>query len=111
MVYRKSKLKSIVSEYIRLVKAKVPVEKVILFGSYAYGRPTSHSDIDLAIISSKFKKMEDVERIMLLSDISRKVNTSKDVCIEPLGFTMEELNNADYFDIASEIRDKGVAIS
>ena len=111
MVYRKSKLKAIVSEFIRLVKARVPVERVILFGSYAYGKPTPHSDIDLAVISSKFKKLGDVERIMLLSDISRKVNTSKDVCIEPLGFTPDELKNADYFDIASEIRDKGEAMS
>ena len=33
----------------RLVKAVRP-ERVILFGSYAYGAPTPHSDVDLLVV-------------------------------------------------------------
>ena len=31
------------------------LDKIILFGSYAYGTPTEDSDIDLYIDSSEFK--------------------------------------------------------
>lgn len=33
-----------------LIKEKFNVEKVILFGSHAYGKPTKDSDVDLFII-------------------------------------------------------------
>lgn len=33
---------------------KLPVEKILLFGSYAKGRPHKYSDIDLAVFSSGF---------------------------------------------------------
>jgi len=36
--------------YLRLLVTRIRPEKIILFGSYAYGRPTEHSDIDLLII-------------------------------------------------------------
>ena len=40
-------------------------------------------------------------------DAARKIKTKVPVDIEPLGFTPEELDNADYFDIAAEIRERG----
>lgn len=43
----------------RIVKEYKP-EKIILFGSFAYGKPTEDSDIDLFII--KNSKKEKIER-------------------------------------------------
>ena len=36
----------------RIVEGYAP-DKIILFGSYAYGEPTEHSDLDLLIIKEK----------------------------------------------------------
>ncbi len=49
-----------------LDRAGIPVEKIILFGSYAQGNHTENSDIDLAIISSAFTgiRFHDVSRIV-----------------------------------------------
>lgn len=54
MFTRKS-LKIIIHEFIHELKNKgYNPSKVILFGSYAKGRPREHSDIDLAIWDEKF---------------------------------------------------------
>lgn len=42
-------------ESIRQFKKKIKADKVILFGSYATGKATEHSDIDLILVSKKFK--------------------------------------------------------
>jgi len=36
----------------RIVEGYAP-DRIILFGSYAYGEPTEHSDLDLLIIKAK----------------------------------------------------------
>jgi predicted nucleotidyltransferase len=36
--------------YIRAIVQKIHPEKIILFGSYAYGNPDEHSDVDLLVI-------------------------------------------------------------
>jgi uncharacterized protein len=54
MFTRKS-LKIIIHEFILELKSKgYNPSKVVLFGSYAKGRPHEHSDIDLAIWDDKF---------------------------------------------------------
>ncbi|MBI4803303.1 MAG: nucleotidyltransferase domain-containing protein [Elusimicrobia bacterium] len=35
---------------VNRISRKIQPEKIILFGSYAYGRPRKHSDIDLFIV-------------------------------------------------------------
>ena len=36
--------------YLQVLLEKFQPQEVILFGSYAYGKPTEHSDVDLLII-------------------------------------------------------------
>lgn len=36
--------------YLRVIVEKFQPEKIILFGSQAYGQPTEHSDVDLLIV-------------------------------------------------------------
>ncbi len=108
MVYKKSEIRNIIANYVKELQKRIPVKRVILFGSYAYGRPTRGSDIDIAVVSDKFKRMDDIKRIMLLSDYARKIKISID--IDPIGFTEEELEEADYFEIGGEIVEKGVEI-
>ena len=58
----------------RLLRAYTP-EKVILFGSYAYGHPGPDSDIDLLIIKDTNQRFIDrwVEVRRILSDPKRTV--------------------------------------
>jgi hypothetical protein len=49
--------------YLRAIVEKIRPQKIILFGSYAYGEPDEHSDFDLLVIrhgihSSKESNME-----------------------------------------------------
>ncbi|MBI5875537.1 MAG: nucleotidyltransferase domain-containing protein [Deltaproteobacteria bacterium] len=108
MFYKKAEIKNIVLNYVKELQGRIPVEKIILFGSYAYGRPTKASDIDIAVVSDKFKRMDDIKRIMLLSDCARKIKSSVD--IDPIGFTEDELEGSDYFEIGGEITEKGVVV-
>ena len=108
MVYKKAEIKNIVLNYVKELQSRIPVEKIILFGSYAYGKPTKSSDIDIAVVSEKFKKMDDIKRIMLLSDYARRIKCFVD--IDPIGFTEKELEKADYFEIGGEIVEKGVVV-
>ncbi len=58
-----------VREFIRKVDAKVPVEKVLLFGSTAKGTRQEESDVDLIIISKAFREVHELERIGMLLEL------------------------------------------
>lgn len=42
--------REIINRIVEKIKREYQPEKIILFGSYAWGKPTKHSDIDLFII-------------------------------------------------------------
>lgn len=44
------KLADKLEPYLRLIIERFHPERIILFGSQAYGRPTCHSDVDLLVI-------------------------------------------------------------
>lgn len=52
-----------IEPYLRIIVERFHPERIILFGSYAYGQPDEHSDLDLLIIrrniaSEKASNME-----------------------------------------------------
>jgi predicted nucleotidyltransferase len=54
----KNKRRGIIKEIINKIKEfkkKANVEKIILFGSYARGNITEHSDIDLILVGKRFR--------------------------------------------------------
>ncbi len=55
MALSTNKLDEIVEGFIRKLADEIPVEEVILFGSYVRGSAKEYSDIDLAIISDWFR--------------------------------------------------------
>lgn len=61
--------------------------KVILFGSYAYGKPTSESDIDLLVVVNTEKKFH--QRIQQI-----RPSLPKDKAIDLIVLTPEEYNKA-----------------
>ena len=70
----------------RLIKLYKP-EKIILFGSYVWGKPTKHSDIDLFIVKKTRKK-----RVKRFSEVQRLLyGYHASIPIEPLVLTPQEL--------------------
>jgi uncharacterized protein len=74
-------------------------EKIILFGSYAYGTPTADSDLDICVIEKSFKsKIKEKTKIRkLLGDVDYAV----DILVPDLDeydFYKNEINSV-YFDI------------
>jgi predicted nucleotidyltransferase len=37
-------------EFVQLIAARFRPEKIVLFGSHAYGKPTADSDVDLLVV-------------------------------------------------------------
>ena len=49
-------------EFKRRLSQKIQINKMILFGSRANGKPTRWSDFDLIVVSNDFKKSESLGR-------------------------------------------------
>jgi predicted nucleotidyltransferase len=110
MVYQKNGIKKILKQFVKETKKRIPVEKVILFGSYAKGTSKKFSDIDIAVISSKFSRMNELKRIKLLLDCAHRVKYDLPIDIETFGFSPEEYENATYFDFLGVIKATGKVI-
>ncbi|HBB36826.1 MAG: polymerase beta subunit protein [Candidatus Moranbacteria bacterium GW2011_GWC1_45_18] len=71
----------------KIVKAINP-EKIILFGSYAWGKPTDDSDVDLFIIKeSKERRIDRARRV-------REAISDSRVPVDILVYTPEEIKKS-----------------
>jgi len=61
-----------ISELADNISKKFNLKKIIVFGSYAYGKPNINSDLDLCIITDLGSK----RKIDLLRDIRREITLS-----------------------------------
>lgn len=88
MVKTQREIESLIRVYRdRLTAAGIAVEKIIVFGSYAHDIANEHSDLDIAVISPSFEKLDIIDRQLLLSKAS---SWGLDVAIEPLGYSAKE---------------------
>jgi len=80
-------IKKLISIMAEKIKREYKPEKIVLFGSYAYGKPTKHSDVDLLII----KETDDrpIDRRIRIRDIVEKENCQ--VAISLLVYTPKEI--------------------
>ena len=53
-----------INKLVKKISQTLKVEKIILFGSYAYGKTNEDSDIDLCVITNVKKRKLDI-RIMI----------------------------------------------
>ena len=51
----------------------IKVHKIVVFGSYAKGKQTEESDIDIIVISENFEGKDIFERVELVQGIHRKL--------------------------------------
>ena len=63
MAQKRRQITALIQRYVAVLEAQgIPVERVILFGSYAAGHADEWSDIDIAVISPKFDELSLLER-------------------------------------------------
>lgn len=78
-----------IEEIVRRVVDNCKPEKVILFGSYAYGQPTKDSDLDLLVVV----KSSSLPRYKRAREIRKHLwgitDTPKDILV----YTQEEIND------------------
>ncbi len=98
------KVKRNIDKYIDLLKKdNLPIQKVILFGSYAKGTQHKWSDIDLCVISPKFKNAWKA-----LGYLWEKRTDDKTPVIEPVGFSPKDFEDEDA--LIHEIKKTGIEI-
>ncbi|MCJ7482788.1 MAG: nucleotidyltransferase domain-containing protein [Thermodesulfovibrionales bacterium] len=87
----------------RLKENNIPVQKALLFGSYAIGKQREDSDIDVAVISTAFKGDRYSDRRMIVH-----FRRGLDSRIEPMPFTPKDF--AEGGILIDEIKKTGQAI-
>lgn len=67
-------------EAVRRIIEKFNPEKIILFGSYAYGQPTADSDMDLMVIMNTEEKPN--KRAVPLRKALKGIGIPKDIIVK-----------------------------
>lgn len=104
MAVETNPISKIIKKYLQKLKNNnIPIQKAILFGSYANGNPREESDIDIALISNAFTgdRFEDRRRIVPLR---RKIDNR----IEPIPFRPEDFQAGGIF--ADTIKKTGITL-
>ncbi|MEK7398722.1 MAG: nucleotidyltransferase domain-containing protein [Candidatus Poribacteria bacterium] len=100
---------NLIREMARFIKERFSPYKIMLFGSYAYGKPSSDSDIDLLIImntSFRFHKQAAIIRLAL--DEIFGVSFPMDIIVRDQDEVEERLKQGDFF--IKEILEEGIAL-
>lgn len=86
MAYEKNSVIQDVKKYVVVLRENgIPVDKVLLFGSWAKGTAREDSDVDVALISSFFTGDRFMDRRKIVP-LRRKINNN----IEPMPFSPED---------------------
>lgn len=98
--------KTIVNHYIGTLKRKIKIEGILLFGSFAWGNPTKHSDVDLVVISKDFSKYDFDGRLSLLNHARDKI--SYQAAMDIIGYTPKEFSQIEkHSAIMSKAKQQG----
>lgn len=98
------KVTKAIQEYITVLQQdSVPVDQVWLFGSYAKGTHHQFSDIDLCVISTKFRNSWKATQYLW----SKRLHDSG-LTIEPVGFSKKDFREPS--SLVAEIKKTGIPI-
>ncbi|MDP3742360.1 MAG: nucleotidyltransferase domain-containing protein, partial [Candidatus Micrarchaeota archaeon] len=81
------KNQGVIRKLIRILVKKYSPEKVIIFGSHAWGKPSRDSDIDIFIVKETRKKLS--ERFVEVQKLLHGFHSS--IPVEPLVLTPREV--------------------
>ena len=94
MVANFEAVKHLVESYACDVCDVLPVERVVLFGSYAKGVATEQSDIDICFFLSSFG---DKRRVDIIKDLLGLMRNYRGIYFEPTVFPSAEIHNDNPF--------------
>lgn len=98
------KIKNEIAHFVNVLKAdNLPINRVILYGSYATGKQHKWSDIDLCVISPRFKNPW-----LAMQYLWSKRPRDDKYTIEPIGYSPKDFSDADW--LINEIKRTGIKI-
>ena len=74
-------------QFRKALDKEIPIDKMILFGSRAWGKPHRDSDIDLIVVSPKFRRKRSFKR-----GLGFYTHWDLDYPVDFLCYTPEEFN-------------------
>jgi predicted nucleotidyltransferase len=95
-------------EMTRRIVEEFQPEKIILFGSYAYGQPAFHSDVDLLVVTNRFRRKSVFERDWLVARVARPPGIAMDVIVRTPTEVAYRLKIGDRF--FREVMTKGLVL-
>jgi len=91
MVKKETGIRKSIDNFIELLMKEIPVEQVILFGSWAKGRAKPESDIDVIVVSTAFSRKKHIDNMQYLFRRAAKVDSR----IEPIPAVPNEITHPD----------------
>ena len=100
------KITKVVQNYIQRLsrEEKLPIKKVIIFGSHAKGKTHKWSDIDVCILSPDFQDSLKAMELLLIKRKREEVIAG----LEPVGFTEKDFKDGS--SLIEEIKKTGVVL-
>lgn len=95
--------KAKIDKYIDILRGRLTVELVIIFGSYLSDEFTDDSDIDIMVAATEFSHMSKLEAFKILS----KPIWELELNIDPIPVTMEEVRHHSKASFMSEVINTG----
>ncbi len=99
-------IREIISRFVEAVSSRgIHVDKAILYGSYAIGKESRDSDLDVAVISSDFGKDRYQEGTMLM-----KLAWRIDPRLHPVPLSAESFAEDTWIPLVHDIKTHGVEV-
>lgn len=85
--------RAVIRDYARQIAVQFQPEKIILFGSYAYGKPHKDSDVDILVVMPAYDEINQAVRIL------EKINSSfpLDLIVRTPDKLRDRLKEGDWF--------------
>ena len=106
MLKRNASIKQIIKEVVEFLSQHIQVEKLILFGSYVYGKPREDSDFDIAVISQDFENINILDKMSLFANTTKAVDSR----VELRGFSKKEYLKPESASFLAFIKKKGKVV-
>ena len=92
MVKRKNKtIAKVIKIFAEELQKDIPVEKILVYGSYAAGKQDKQSDIDVIVVSSVFARGNHMAHMQYLFRKAAKINS----LLEPIPASPREIDMPD----------------
>ena len=98
-----------INEVVATISKRFCVNKIIIFGSYAYGNPVSDSDLDICVITDLGKK----RKIDVIRDIRKEMSLKLQNSIDILLYEENEFNERAFLKstLEHEILKNGILVN